>query len=189
MPIFLDFFILDPLPPNVFAFLVNAAEKMKQFRSVDEADKEKAEDLLVFLKNLESEMRVAGGHWKDFSAESFVLFVLKFISHRLWCFGPRYYGANLLLISNESPYLKSMSTSIMAQLKSKVQGSLSNNEISTFQSIENSIVSGFQIASNSGPLCEEPMMSVAFQIEDIQIVAPEQHLGMFSEFFLLYSSK
>lgn len=43
---------------------------------------------------------------------------------------------------------------------------------------DNSIVSGFQLATLSGPMCEEPLMGVCFSVErwDIQISAtPEQH--------------
>lgn len=43
---------------------------------------------------------------------------------------------------------------------------------------DNSIVSGFQLATLSGPMCEEPLMGVCFSVErwDIQTSAvPQQH--------------
>lgn len=43
---------------------------------------------------------------------------------------------------------------------------------------DNSIVSGFQLAALSGPMCEEPLMGVCFSVErwDIQASAtPQQH--------------
>lgn len=42
---------------------------------------------------------------------------------------------------------------------------------------DNSIVSGFQLATLSGPMCEEPLMGVCFSVErwDIQSQAPPQN--------------
>ena len=34
----------------------------------------------------------------------------------------------------------------------------------------NSLVTGFDIATTSGPLCEEPMLGAAFFIENIELV-------------------
>lgn len=42
---------------------------------------------------------------------------------------------------------------------------------------DNSIISGFQLATLSGPMCEEPLMGVCFSVErwDIQTSATPQH--------------
>jgi ribosome assembly protein 1 len=63
----------------------------------------------------------------------------------LWAIGPKQHGSNLLINhSKMSPKLETF--------------------LSKYQK---SIVSGFQLASSSGPLCAEPMMGVAFCIEEI----------------------
>merc|ERR1719393_528624 len=40
-----------------------------------------------------------------------------------------------------------------------------------------SILAGFQLASNAGPLCEEPMLGVAFVIQGIKVVKTEDAGG------------
>jgi ribosome assembly protein 1 len=45
------------------------------------------------------------------------------------------------------------------------------------QEIEASILSGFQLATSSGPLCDEPMRGVAFIIEAIDIQPPREGIA------------
>ncbi|TRY61055.1 hypothetical protein TCAL_17199 [Tigriopus californicus] len=72
---------------------------------------------------------------------------------RIWCLGPRRCGPNLLLNGfNEHGSIWQKSTTPVCQYDS-------------------SILNGFQMATMAGPLCEEPMMGVAFIIHDIQIDA------------------
>ena len=40
---------------------------------------------------------------------------------------------------------------------------------SSYREYDNSMISGFQLATSAGPLCEEPLMGVCFVIEDIVI--------------------
>lgn len=48
---------------------------------------------------------------------------------------------------------------------------------------DNSIISGFQLATLSGPLCEEPLMGVCFSVErwDIQSLTMSQHQDSLGE--------
>lgn len=48
---------------------------------------------------------------------------------------------------------------------------------SPLRDFDNSIVSGFQLATLSGPMCEEPLMGVCFSVErwDVQSAAFSQH--------------
>ncbi len=50
--------------------------------------------------------------------------------------------------------------------------------------LDNSFISGFQLAANAGPLCHEPMTGVAFIVEDIFLESysqfDEQTYGPFS---------
>lgn len=51
-------------------------------------------------------------------------------------------------------------------------------QASVLREFDNSIISGFQLAALSGPMCEEPLMGVCFSVErwDIQTSAsPQQH--------------
>lgn len=70
---------------------------------------------------------------------------------RIWCLGPKRCGPNLLLNGfNEHGSIWKKSNQPVCQYDS-------------------SILNGFQLATMAGPLCEEPMMGVAFIIHDIQI--------------------
>lgn len=51
-------------------------------------------------------------------------------------------------------------------------------QASFLREFDNSIISGFQLATLSGPMCEEPLMGVCFSVErwDIQTsTTPQQH--------------
>jgi len=80
---------------------------------------------------------------------------------RIWAFGPRGNGPNLLINRvpwYERPSLWACVTSGDAECVSDSFGS--------FHEFDHSLVSGFQLAALSGPLCEEPMQGVCFVIED-----------------------
>eukprot|EP01006_Ploeotia_vitrea_P016219 TRINITY_DN46771_c0_g1_i1.p1 TRINITY_DN46771_c0_g1~~TRINITY_DN46771_c0_g1_i1.p1 ORF type:complete len:747 (-),score=390.54 TRINITY_DN46771_c0_g1_i1:35-2116(-) len=89
--------------------------------------------------------------------------------HRVWSLGPRRYGANMLL--NCVPYLAHSSALGLAVPSPQTQSSdvsAQELELASKSHIVNSIVSGFQLATAAGPLCEEPMMGVCFVLENIR---------------------
>uniref|UniRef100_A0A671PYH1 Elongation factor like GTPase 1 n=1 Tax=Sinocyclocheilus anshuiensis TaxID=1608454 RepID=A0A671PYH1_9TELE len=67
----------------------------------------------------------------------------------IWAFGPRRCGPNILLNKKET-------------------------EKAEIRDFDNSIASGFQFATLSGPMCEEPLMGVCFSVEtwDMKLSAP-----------------
>ncbi len=72
----------------------------------------------------------------------------------IWSFGPRYTGPNILL--NE----------VRDYARPSLWEALNSEPRKPLQEFDNSIVSGFQLASLSGPLCEEPMHGVCFILKD-----------------------
>ncbi len=53
--------------------------------------------------------------------------------------------------------------------------------VAVYRWLESSVLNGFQLATSSGPLCEEPMMGVAFRIEQFAVMPFEpSQLGMSS---------
>ncbi len=70
---------------------------------------------------------------------------------RIWAFGPRRCGPNILLNSVEGYRRPSVWQCLERE-----------TEIRDF---DNSIASGFQLATLSGPMCEEPLMGVCFSVE------------------------
>lgn len=94
----------------------------------------------AFKDELQSVCDKAGPEWKD-------------IVNQIWSVGPRNCGPNLLLNQTADYCTKYLHHE--KEIK----------EDPRFE-YEGSFVNGFQLASLAGPLCEEPMMGVAFCIEE-----------------------
>ncbi|NWQ72010.1 EFL1 GTPase, partial [Neopipo cinnamomea] len=77
---------------------------------------------------------------------------------QIWSFGPRKCGPNILLYNFEG-YKRSVWQCLGNTVK----------EVSKYRDFDNSIVSGFQLATLSGPMCEEPLMGVCFIVEKWEI--------------------
>ncbi|ETE60518.1 Elongation factor Tu GTP-binding domain-containing protein 1, partial [Ophiophagus hannah] len=74
----------------------------------------------------------------------------------IWSFGPRKCGPNILLNRCEG-YQRSVWQCL--------EGVKPTKEATLYRDFDNSIISGFQLASLSGPMCEEPLMGVCFSVE------------------------
>ena len=72
-------------------------------------------------------------------------------ARKIWCFGPDGSGANLLVDQTKA--------------------------VQYLNEIKDSVVSGFQWASREGPVAEEPMRSVRFNIMDVTLHADAIHRG------------
>ncbi|KAH6815913.1 Ribosomal protein S5/Elongation factor G/III/V family protein [Perilla frutescens var. frutescens] len=100
---------------------------------------------------------------------------------RIWALGPRQVGPNILVTPSRG---NSMEGSVLIQGCPYVSDRLGlhdaddSNDASTesssvtdemllreAESLESSVLSGFQLATSAGPLCEEPMWGLAFVVE------------------------
>jgi len=72
-------------------------------------------------------------------------------ARKIWCFGPDTSGANLLVDQTKA--------------------------VQYLNEIKDSVVSGFQWATREGPIAEEPMRSVRFNIMDVTLHADAIHRG------------
>ncbi|KAF8249877.1 elongation factor 2 [Wilcoxina mikolae CBS 423.85] len=72
-------------------------------------------------------------------------------ARKIWCFGPDTTGANLLVDQTKA--------------------------VQYLNEIKDSVVSGFQWATREGPIAEEPMRSVRFNILDVTLHADAIHRG------------
>lgn len=72
-------------------------------------------------------------------------------ARKIWCFGPETSGANLLVDQTKA--------------------------VQYLNEIKDSVVSGFQWATKEGPVAEEPMRSVRFNIMDVTLHADAIHRG------------
>uniref|UniRef100_A0A5B7AYZ0 Elongation factor-like 1 n=1 Tax=Davidia involucrata TaxID=16924 RepID=A0A5B7AYZ0_DAVIN len=101
---------------------------------------------------------------------------------RIWALGPRQGGSNILLFPDSRG--KSTDCSVLIRGSSHVSERLGFVDISSngdtageassiatqalyqkAESLKNSVVSGFQLATAAGPLCDEPMWGLAFAVE------------------------
>ena len=73
---------------------------------------------------------------------------------RIWSFGPRHTGPNILMNAMEDYDRPSLWSSLESDSKAALR------------EFDNSIISGFQLATLSGPLCEEPMYGVCVRVKD-----------------------
>ncbi|CAG8495045.1 4846_t:CDS:10 [Diversispora eburnea] len=53
-----------------------------------------------------------------------------------------------------------------------------SSSVLTIRDFEENIHTGFQLATKSGPLCAEPMMGVAYFLEDFKISIPEENIDV-----------
>ena len=81
----------------------------------------------------------------------------------IWCFGPNRTGANLLLNKVEG-YNRPNIWGFLGQ----------TSDTGICRDYDNSVMSGFQLASLSGPLGEEPMMGVCFAIEKWEYIVESE---------------
>jgi ribosome assembly protein 1 len=95
-----------------------------------------------FKNQLSKVFRESGKMWRD-------------AENQMWSFGPKRVGPNLLL--NRVKGYERANVWDCVELKQQ--------ELKLRQ-YDNSIISGFQIATLSGPLCEEPLRGVCFIIEE-----------------------
>lgn len=89
------------------------------------------------------------------------------ISDRIWSLGPKKCGTNILVNLTDFNHKKFWD---LADVGANI--TVNNATTRDLRSdLENSFLSGFQLASLAGPLCEEPMHGVCFVVEDWSLEA------------------
>lgn len=145
---------------KILVTLSSATSLAERKQLVDQVKLPTREALKGFYEELCIAFKEAGTMW-DGAADD------------IWAFGPRRIGSNVLL--NRIPGYKRPS---MWQ-SSGLFGSTCPSSESSYREYDNSIVSGFQLATLAGPLCEEPLMGVCFVVENwISLEAGSNTLGI-----------
>ncbi|CAI5719528.1 unnamed protein product [Peronospora effusa] len=152
-----------PLPLETSKLLEDSAPLLKRIalskKTADEASGEVAiaenealaEDVLAFKKKVEESLRTSEN-----------AFLKALLLDRIWSCGPRRIGPNVLI--NNIPGYHASDCLFSSNSVVPVQNSEKAKQI---KKMENSIMTGFQMASSAGPLCDEPVWGVAFIIEDV----------------------
>lgn len=114
-------------------------------------------------------------------AEKYKLKWQKFLK-RIWALGPRQVGPNILFTPDSkslnsdssalvrgSPHVSERLGLVECSGNGEMPADTSSEELSALyreaESLQNSVVSGFQLATAAGPLCDEPMWGLAFVVE------------------------
>uniref|UniRef100_A0A2K6SA64 Elongation factor-like GTPase 1 n=1 Tax=Saimiri boliviensis boliviensis TaxID=39432 RepID=A0A2K6SA64_SAIBB len=139
-----------PLPEEVTQILEENSDLIRSMEqlasSLNEGEntqtihRKTQEKILEFKGKLEQHL--TGRRWRN-------------IVDQIWSFGPRKCGPNILVNKSED-----FQNSVWTGPADKA-----SKEASRYRDLGNSIVSGFQLATLSGPMCEEPLMGVCFVLE------------------------
>lgn len=97
-------------------------------------------ELEAFRTALDSALTSSGSGWEG-------------VAERIWCFGPRQTGPNLLVNGVEGYDRPSLWQALQPGSRQPLR------------EFDNSVAYGFQLAALSGPLCEEPMHGVCFTVK------------------------
>ncbi|CAM2099069.1 unnamed protein product [Caretta caretta] len=150
-----------PLPEEVTQLLEENSDlirTMEQFNSSLNEDKKMHEINQKILDSIQEfkeklEQNLQGRRWRN-------------AVDQIWSFGPRKCGPNILLSKCEG-YKKTVWQCLDKTTK----------EVSKYRDFDNSIVSGFQLATLSGPMCEEPLMGVCFIVEKWDMSKAEEQMS------------
>ncbi|XP_069029009.1 elongation factor-like GTPase 1 isoform X1 [Embiotoca jacksoni] len=162
-----------PLPEEVTRLLESSAEVIRTLEQVNMSLRE-GKNLDISLGTVEAigglkaqlESLLLGRKWRN-------------AVERIWAFGPRRCGPNILLNGDEA-YRR---PSVWQCLGRGDAAGEAAGQTAALRDFDNSIISGFQLAALSGPMCEEPLMGVCFSVErwDMQSAAPPQHQDSLEE--------
>ncbi|KAF9135131.1 Cytoplasmic GTPase/eEF2-like protein (ribosomal biogenesis) [Mortierella sp. GBA39] len=167
-----------PIPEDLRKYLLDHAEQIQTYvedngdssnaknnsgaavlvGEVETGEKAKAQKKL--LDELTPLFAQAGEDWKGREKD-------------ILAFGPRRIGPNLLI--NQLGFDFSRNRGNNSNTTEAEEGG-SNGGI-TVQDMAESIQTGFQIATNGGPLCGEPMLGMAFFLQEIEILDSSQEVG------------
>uniref|UniRef100_A0A8C5P1W0 Elongation factor-like GTPase 1 n=1 Tax=Jaculus jaculus TaxID=51337 RepID=A0A8C5P1W0_JACJA len=139
-----------PLPEEVTQILEENSDLIRSLELLTSSLNEGRDIQMIHQKTQEKigefkgklEQHLTGRKWRN-------------VVDQIWSFGPRKCGPNILVNRSED-FQNSVWTGPAGR---------DSKEASRFRDFGNSIVSGFQLATLSGPMCEEPLMGVCFVLE------------------------
>lgn len=165
----------SPLPETVLKCLTDSSSNLRtmakvltsgqkstgnQFDYMSKFHQKCMDEFRVELKRCIDQTCDEDSDWRALFHDGFV--------DRIWSFGPKYSGCNILVAS------ECLSIQYSQWLRLNNQCVRDPNDQSDLINFVDSFVSGFQLATQSGPLCEEPMMGVCFVILDWSITVPDK---------------
>lgn len=152
-----------PLPPDIAQYLDDnhfLIKTLDQFMSSMMADRSRTDvEMEARLKHSTRlairEFRETLGKMFDEAGKMWASFL-----DNIWAFGPKRIGPNILVNGVEG-YERTSIWECLSQEKKESKVNIRNYDYS--------VVSGFQLATLTGPLCDEPMRGVCFVIEKWEV--------------------
>lgn len=168
-----------PLPVEAAKLLEENAELLRRLATLRK--KNASDETEVDAEEEDAEVATAAGtEAKASSEKEYDDFRAQFESHlrasddafwrelsldRVWSCGPRRVGPNVLI--NNLPSYQTSSGVFSTSDPTAAASTSAFEHQETLSKLENSIITGFQVASSAGPLCDEPVWGVAFVVEDV----------------------
>ena len=149
--------IAKPLPQQVYELLDKNSNLLKVITRTQRKSNESREQItnqaLTAIKELKSRLKKAfvESEWPQETVD------------QIWSIGPKYCGTNILL-NRIRDYHRFDSCFNKKDDISSLKNLSISDEIRI--QLENSFVSGFQLSTAAGPLCDEPLMGVCFIAEE-----------------------
>jgi ribosome assembly protein 1 len=147
-----------PIPKSIVDFLV----KNRKGLILESERVTLIEELKIVLKGATEEEEIGKREiWTE-----------KWLKGKIWTFGPRRDGPNILLWAGGDDFdneAVKKSDSCDNSIDSDSWFFKVNHGSLLYQS-QSSILTGFQLATESGPICSEPLMGVAFIIESFEFI-------------------
>jgi len=154
------------LPEKIRAYMVQNGEAMKTAYAEQVAGKAVSPQTKSLVDGLQECFKAEGwaDHWS-----------------KVWALGPRHVGPNILL--NSIPGFQQKPNWLPLELIRALEApAAQDSEVKErIRGMEGSIISGFQLCTVAGPLCEEPMEGVAIFIENVQISGTPEEMTTTTE--------
>lgn len=146
-----------PLPKTVADLLEANHELLKSATQIaDLSDRTKIR-LKEFRESLNAAFKDSDSQYEAFKRTDLI--------ERIWAFGPKKCGTNILVNLTDFKHQSVWSSFEEAKSMTKNAGPGRDPR----HDLENSLLNGYQLATLAGPLCEEPMHGVCFFIEEFTI--------------------
>eukprot|EP01124_Arcella_intermedia_P015434 TRINITY_DN2193_c0_g1_i1.p1 TRINITY_DN2193_c0_g1~~TRINITY_DN2193_c0_g1_i1.p1 ORF type:complete len:363 (-),score=101.11 TRINITY_DN2193_c0_g1_i1:58-1110(-) len=151
--------VAKPLPKNITLWLEDNKSRLETFfRAKKSTTQDKFFETL--RDDLKAEFEKAGKKW-----------IRKF--NQIWSFGPHHSGPNILFNSipdfnDTDHWVSCLSLTPASPLPDTLDTDLLKR-IQFIKALENSFITGFGLVVESGPLCQEPVMGVYFDVVGLDI--------------------
>ncbi|XP_048471966.1 elongation factor-like GTPase 1 [Rhincodon typus] len=157
-----------PLPEAVTQLLEESSDLIRTIEQFNLSVKEGRDTQEINPTTLEAIQK-----FKQKLEENFVGRKWRNAVNQISSFGPRRCGPNILLNRLENYHRPSMWQCLDKTRK----------DLGTYKDFDNSIISGFQLATLSGPVCEEPLMGVCFILENWDMSKVQQLVQIHNQSF------